>query len=106
MRRTLKPIEVNDETLALDTIQAAGIGGNYIGEEHTAAHFRSELFLSGLFETVPWDSAHAPEVRGMDERAREVARSLWAREPEPVLNKEQIREIDAVVARSRRDFLG
>ena len=44
VRRTLKPIEVNDETLALDTIRRVGIGGNYLADEHTAHHFRDELF--------------------------------------------------------------
>lgn len=106
MRRALQPIEVNDETLALDTIRAVGIGGNYLGEEHTAAHFRSELFLSRLFETVPWDSAQASPVKGMDSRAHEHARSLWARAPQPVLSGEQLRAIDGIVARARRDFLG
>lgn len=106
MRRSLQPIEVNDETLALDTIRAVGIGGNYMGEEHTLAHFRSELFLSPLFETVPWSSAHAPKVKGMDNRARELARSLWAKDPQPVLSADQIRAIDSIVARARREFLG
>jgi trimethylamine--corrinoid protein Co-methyltransferase len=106
MRRSLQPIEVNEQTLALDTIRAVGIGGNYMGEEHTLAHFRSELFLSPLFETVPWASAHAPPVKGMDNRAAELARSLWAKEPQPVLRAEQIRAIDGIVARARREFLG
>jgi trimethylamine---corrinoid protein Co-methyltransferase len=106
LRRSLKPLEVNEETLALDTIRAVGIGGHYMGEEHTLAHFRGELFLSSLFETVPWDTAHSSQVSGMDNRARELARTLWAKEPEPVLGAEQIREIDAIVARARRDLLG
>ena len=33
MRRALQPIEVTEQTLALETIRAVGIGGNYLGEQ-------------------------------------------------------------------------
>ena len=106
MRRALQPIEVTEQTLALETIRAVGIGGNYLGEQHTLENFRREIFFSELFETVPWSSARAPQVMGMENRARERARSLWAEEPEPVLEADQIRAIDGIVARARKEFLG
>jgi trimethylamine---corrinoid protein Co-methyltransferase len=102
MRRILAPIVVTEETLALETIEKVGIGGNYLSEPHTAEHFRDELYLSGLFETAPWDAAHAAEPRGMEERAKEKARALWAQEPEPVVDAATCRAIDAVVASARR----
>jgi len=40
-RRTLEGIEVDDETLALDTIAAAGHGGDFLGARHTKRHVRS-----------------------------------------------------------------
>jgi trimethylamine--corrinoid protein Co-methyltransferase len=104
VRRTLKPIEVNDETLALDTIRRVGIGGNYLAETHTAEHFRDELFFSQLFETVPWSTAHAASVRGMEERARQRAREIWDEEPEMVIDRDQARAIDQVVARAAKDL--
>jgi trimethylamine---corrinoid protein Co-methyltransferase len=98
MRRTLKPIEVNSETLALDTIARVGIGGNYLGEEHTLRNFRNELFLSDLFETAKWDTAHTAELQGMEARATEMARKLWAETPEPVVDPRMAAEIDRVVS--------
>ena len=98
MRRILKPIEVNDDTLALDTIEKVGIGGNFLGEQHTVDHFRDELFFSNLFETVKWDAAHGASTKGMEERARELARSLWEEKPEPVVDSATMKEIDRVVA--------
>lgn len=94
MRRTLHPLEVNEETLALDTIRRAGIGGNYLIEEHTLKHFRDEQFFSDLFETKPWSSAHAPEIKGMDSRAQEIARLFWEEKPEPVIDTDQIKAIE------------
>jgi trimethylamine--corrinoid protein Co-methyltransferase len=97
MRRTLKPIPVNDDTLALSTIEKVGIGGNYLGEQHTVDHFRDELFISSLFETVPWDAAHTAVTKGMEERAKETARTLWNETPEPVVDSTTAKEIDRVV---------
>jgi trimethylamine---corrinoid protein Co-methyltransferase len=98
MRRILKPIVVNDDTLALDTIRKVGIGGNYLGEQHTVDHFRDELFFSSLFETVKWDAAQAGIPKGMEERAKETARAFWNEKPEPVVESATSREIDKVVA--------
>jgi trimethylamine--corrinoid protein Co-methyltransferase len=40
-RRTLEGIEVNEETLALDTIAQVGHGGDFLGSKHTKRHVRS-----------------------------------------------------------------
>jgi trimethylamine---corrinoid protein Co-methyltransferase len=89
VRHTLRPIEVNDQTLALDMIRRVGIGGNYLAETHTAEHFRDELFLSTLFETVPWSTAHSASVRGMENRAHARAREIWQQEPSVVIDRDQ-----------------
>lgn len=41
----------------------------------------------------------------MENRAYEVARQLWNEEPEPILDADQLRAIDAIVARARKEFL-
>jgi len=62
-------IEVNDETLALDTIRAVGPGGNFLTQKHTKRHMR-ELWVPTLFDRRPFDEW---------ERKRDGARE-WARE--------------------------
>ena len=104
MRRTLKPIVVNEETLALDTIARVGIGGNYLGEAHTLDNFRDELYLSSLFETVAWDTAHAAHPQGMEQRALEQAREIWNEKPEQVVDSRVRQEIDRIVARAQTEF--
>ena len=104
-RRALQPIEVNDETLALNTIRSVGSGGNYFAEEHTLKYFRSEQFFSDLFETMSWPGAHAPGNKGMDGKAYEIARLLWGEDPEPVIDTDQTKAIDGIVSRARKKFL-
>ena len=98
MRRCLKPIEVNEQTLALDVIRKVGVGGNFLAEEHTAAHFRQEMFESDLFLTQPWAAAHGEAGRTMEQRAQDVAESLWRETPEVIVDSDQARAIDEVVA--------
>ena len=44
-RYQLMELDVNEETLAIDTVQAVGPGGHYLGQRHTRNHIR------GVFST-------------------------------------------------------
>ena len=98
VRRMLRGFEVSPETIALDVIKEVGIGGTYMQHPHTAAHFRDEMFLSGLFERLDWQSAWSQELRGMEEKAKAQAADLMEREAEPVLSRGQEQAIDEIVA--------
>ena len=99
VRASLRGIEVNDDTLALDVIREVGIGGNYLGHEHTATRFRDTTFNHPLLQHLPWDSAQS--AGDMLSRARAQARELW-QPAQPVLRDDQIRAIDAIVARAAK----
>jgi trimethylamine--corrinoid protein Co-methyltransferase len=105
MKRTLEPIVVNEETLAFDTIAAAGIGGTYLDKEHTLNHFKDELFFSDLFETLPWESVHAEEIHGMENTAWEIANSIWKEKPEIILEDEKLKEIEKIVKHAKSNLL-
>jgi trimethylamine--corrinoid protein Co-methyltransferase len=47
-KRACQPISVGEDSLALDLIDRIGPAGNYLSDEHTAAHFR-EMWYSDLF---------------------------------------------------------
>lgn len=104
MRRALQPIAVNEKTLALEVIQQIGIGGNYLQSEHTLEHFREELFLSDLFETMSWATSHDQELQSMETKALKMAQSIWDEEPTPVIDEEKIKDIDNVVACAEQAF--
>ena len=50
VKRILKGVEVNDETLALDVIRACGFNGSYLAQEHTRRNFRKEMYFPSLFQ--------------------------------------------------------
>lgn len=102
VRRSLRtPWIVDDETLAADLIHSVGPGGNYLSESHTAKHFREELYLTPLFSVRPWAEAHRkPQEYDQTQRARQIAVDIWRRPEKPVLDDDQIREIDRIVHRA------
>jgi len=50
----LAPVEINDETLALDIIDELGPEGSYLETEHTMNHFKED-WMPGLFQRYPHD---------------------------------------------------
>ena len=49
VKRLLRGIIVDDDTLATDVIRRVGPGGSYLMETHTQEHFKGELFFPNLF---------------------------------------------------------
>ena len=88
LKRMLASFEVNDDTLALDVIREAGIGGNFLAQPHTAKHMRHELWQSGgifpRLDYTAWaEGGHKTALDRARERLEEVQRDY---PPEPVLD--------------------
>jgi len=83
VHKMLQGIPVNDETLALDTIAAAGPSGNFLTQKHTRRHMH-DVFVPEFMDRRPYSEW---EARGDDARdwALAKARKLLAEhEPEPL----------------------
>jgi trimethylamine--corrinoid protein Co-methyltransferase len=95
----LDPIEVNDDTLAIDTIEQVGPGGHFFGTAHTQARFRDAFYkpmLSDWRNYESWQEAGSPTA---DQKAGQlVTRFLDAYEP-PVMDPSRRAELDEFVAR-------
>jgi trimethylamine--corrinoid protein Co-methyltransferase len=74
--RVVRGIQVSSEHLALDVISRVGIGGHYLGEDHTLRHYKTEAVDSTLFERDNFDGWLArgkPEIKEIAaEKAREI----------------------------------
>lgn len=100
-RAVREPVIVNTETLAVDLIDKVGPQGQFLGESHTAEHFRDELFHSPLFPAQPWESAYNNKDQYQtSDKAAQLAADLWQQPQEPVLNDDQIKAINAVVKKA------
>jgi len=55
VRRILKGIEVNEDTLAVSCIEKVGPGGNFVTEEHTVEYMMKEFFYPDLSVRTHFD---------------------------------------------------
>jgi len=103
LRHLETPIEVSEETIALETILAVGHAAetSYMETEHTLRHFRSALWLPELLERAGW-SGWETEAGALD-RARKQVNELVASYRKPEVDADRLARMRAVVERAREE---
>lgn len=102
IERIMRGIAFDDDTLGFDTIRKAGPGGNYLGEEHTAMHFHSELWFPQLLDRNYWEPWRALAHRDMQSRCRAMKDDLLATHQSVPLPDDVLRDVDTLLASARR----
>ena len=62
-------LDIDDESLALDTIAGVGPGGHYLGQKHTRRHMR-HTFVPAITHQVGPDGGFRDPVEVAREKAR------------------------------------
>ena len=104
IRRLMRGITVNEETLARDVIREVGPGGNFLGEEHTVRHFREEHWFPTLLDRNNYTEWRAAGAKTMGQRVSEKVRHiLETHRPDPLPEdvRTRLREIRERSARDR-----
>jgi trimethylamine--corrinoid protein Co-methyltransferase len=81
-------ITVDDETLAIETIAAVGIGGNALAQRHTRRHMR-DVWKPRLFDRTAFDTWEREGRRSAPQRAATLADELIAGHQVPPLDGEK-----------------
>jgi len=104
VERLMHGIDFDEETLGLAVIEEVGPGGSFIDQEHTARHFRKELWFPKLLDRQFYDAWMNGGAKTMGQRCREEkGRLLKEHQPEP-LPEGLDREIERVLAAARREL--
>ena len=90
--RLIRGVDVDTETLGINTIENVGPGGNYITEEHTVKHMFKQFFYPTLAIRMNFDRWQEQGRPTPLTNAQELTRS-WLEESEPVLSIEKLLEI-------------
>lgn len=104
IEHTMAPVEISDETLALDLIDDIGPDGQFLDTPHTLAHFR-ERWQPDVFERSNYEGWQARGGKSLGERAAErVDKILAEHMPEPL--PQDIRgKIRAIVQRAEETLV-
>jgi trimethylamine--corrinoid protein Co-methyltransferase len=105
VNRIVRGFEVSAETLATEVVKAVGPKGNYLAEEHTARHFREELWLCNqLWTRQSFDGWENDGSKSFAERIeQDLQRILTTHEPEPI-DEALAREVDRIVESAKREL--
>ena len=103
MSAYLTPLEVNDDTLALDAIREVGPGGHFFGCAHTMARYETAFYAPLVsdwrnFET--WQESGSPSAT---EHAHRLYKQLLAEYQPPELDLARQEALDAFVARRKEE---
>ena len=92
-RYSIMDIEIDDETLALETVKAVGPGGHFLGQAHTRKHMR-ETTKPGIMHVPGPEGGFLDPVEAARQRAEQILRTY---QPEP-LEPEKAAELARIVA--------
>lgn len=92
-------VEVNEDTLGVDTIKKVGVGGSYIAEEHTVKYARDTYWKAELFNQASWEAWNANGAKDVHQMAHEKVEKILAKHypPEVLISPEAVEKIDAIL---------
>jgi trimethylamine---corrinoid protein Co-methyltransferase len=103
IKKSVCGISVSDETLAIDVIKQVGTAGNFIGEEHTFNHMRTQS-KSDIIDRRMRDVWLADGGKSFTERAYVAANKILENyKPEYLPEKVQA-ELRKIVEETERDY--
>ncbi len=99
----LEPLEINDDTLALDAIREVGPGGHYFGATHTQSRYKTAFYsplISDWRNFESWREAGSPTAM---EKANKLWKETLARYQPPPMDPAAAEALDAFVASRKRE---
>lgn len=95
IKRMLKPLEFSEENLAMETILNVGQKGNYITQDHTFKHFRTEVFNPEVFTRTSYLSWEKNGSKDAYARANQKVNDLFESYEQPTLGQSLEKDMDA-----------
>jgi trimethylamine---corrinoid protein Co-methyltransferase len=96
-RRLLGGIVVDRETLAVETIDKVGPGGDFISSKHTQRHVRSAQWRPSILNRKGYERWREDGALDLGEQARRKARTLLEKSQPTPLDEGVARRIDELV---------
>jgi trimethylamine--corrinoid protein Co-methyltransferase len=93
----MKGIEVNQETLALETIHQTGPGGHFLATDHTLKHFRSSSWNPRYLNRRDYQNWESSGKITMEEKIREEVKEILATHKPESLPENIKEELDRII---------
>ncbi len=104
MRETLAPLEVNDDTLALDAIREAGHGGHFFSTAHTMANYTTAFYAPLVSDWSNYETWVETGAQTAFERANRIYRETLQQYRPPEIDASIRAALEDYVTRRRSEF--
>jgi trimethylamine---corrinoid protein Co-methyltransferase len=95
IHKMMQGIEVNDETLALDSIAAVGPSGHFLAQKHTRQHMH-DLFMPQFMDRRPYNEWESKKDDARDWALAKARKILAEHQPDP-LDPKLSMEFDKII---------
>jgi len=96
VEKMMRGITVNKETLAFETIQSVGPGGNFLGQKHTSKHMRKR-WVPNFMDRRTYETWEVEKDGARDWARAKAQEIISSHEPEP-LDPKLAQELHQIVA--------
>jgi len=103
MGEVLQPVEVNDDTLALDAIAEVGPGGHFFGAKHTMARFETAFYAPMVSDWRNFETWREGGSLDAAQRANAIWKTLLADYQPPPLDPVANEELRDFIARRKSE---
>jgi trimethylamine--corrinoid protein Co-methyltransferase len=97
IERLTREVVVDESSLALDTIEQVGIGGEFLSNKHTFKNFRANLWIPKIMEKRNWAIWEQQGKLSVIDKATSIVRDMLNNPPAKLLSEEVEAAIDKVV---------
>ena len=106
LRRMLKPVDISNESIDLETIKEVGIGGEYLTHAKTYERCRTEFFVPGLMNRQDYESWRMSGKKTLDLEASGRVSIRLAAYKKPKINPDIEHELARYVAERKNKATG
>ena len=106
LRRFLKGVCVDDDTLGVEAITAIGPRQSFLGMEHTRKHFLSEHMIPELMKSIPFGEWHKAGDKKLESRARDRVRQLLKDHYVQPIDEGVQKDVASLISSAEERYLG
>ncbi len=103
-RHIARGVRVDEDTLAVDVIDAVGPGGHFLDQNHTLEHYRSEFWFPTLMDRKKYENWVAAGSKTMGERIKDNIKQILATHEVTPIPDDVLREMESVVEKADAEF--
>ncbi len=100
----LRDSDFTDDAFGFEDLAAVGPGGTFIDRDHTAAHFRRELWQPRLLDRQFYEAWRDTGSQTVEARCHDQCQDLLGTHRPEAMEVDQVAAIDAIVDAARREL--